>query len=122
MGLGKKKTTTKSGTESYGELCAEINNYTEVYREKNESIKTTTKYFDREFEDKDLKKELVKELMKFPWLNKSDIYKVAQHIIKDATKFELYSALPNDMKEYFVKEQLNECNPYVSSFDFGGGD
>ncbi|OMO95750.1 phosphatidylinositol-4-phosphate 5-kinase 7-like protein [Corchorus olitorius] len=90
-------------------------------QEKNESLKTMAKYFDREYEDKDLKKELVNELLKFAWLNKNDIYKVAQHIIKDAVKFELYFALPEDLKEDFVKEQMNECIPYVPNFDFGAG-
>ncbi|OMO88331.1 twist-related protein [Corchorus olitorius] len=115
----KKKRTPKSGNEGYTELCAEINNYTDAYREKNESLKTMAKYFDREYEDKDLKRELVNELLKFAWLNRNDIYKIAQHIIKDAVKFELYFALPEDLKEDFVKEQMNECNPYVPNFDFG---
>ncbi|OMO63963.1 hypothetical protein COLO4_32153 [Corchorus olitorius] len=47
------------------------------------------KYFDGEYEDKDQRKELLKKLMKFEWLNKPDIYKFAQHIIKDAGKLDL---------------------------------
>ncbi|XVF53717.1 hypothetical protein PTKIN_Ptkin05aG0120900 [Pterospermum kingtungense] len=109
-----KRARSSDGTY---ELVQQLADFRATCKETFQEIKGIASFFKKEADGADRMFALPAALDEIIGFFEDELTKVGTYISKDQRRVDFFFALPKERRPGFLRQQLNECSPYHSSFD-----